>query len=125
MVDSKRQPLNLITKFTYIITTLHTNTHGKREIMSGTEKVVCVTGASGYIASWLVKLLLQRGYTVKAIVHDPIQYTHSPSLFLSQIWFLSVSVASNTVLACFKLWVWFNFFNLTHLSLDVSKCCLF
>ncbi|RVW18243.1 Cinnamoyl-CoA reductase 1 [Vitis vinifera] len=34
--------------------------------------VVCVTGASGYIASWLVKLLLQRGYTVKASVRDPI-----------------------------------------------------
>ncbi|GMY22529.1 cinnamoyl-CoA reductase [Fagus crenata] len=39
--------------------------------MSGVEKVVCVTGASGYIASWLVKLLLQRGYTVKATVRDP------------------------------------------------------
>ncbi|XP_075476270.1 phenylacetaldehyde reductase-like isoform X2 [Primulina tabacum] len=36
--------------------------------MSGVGKVVCVTGASGYIASWLVKLLLQRGYTVKATV---------------------------------------------------------
>lgn len=30
-----------------------------------------MTGASGYIASWLVKLLLQRGYTVKASVRDP------------------------------------------------------
>ncbi|XP_059455008.1 phenylacetaldehyde reductase-like [Corylus avellana] len=39
--------------------------------MSGAEKVVCVTGASGYIASWVVKLLLQRGYTVKATVRDP------------------------------------------------------
>ncbi|KAI4306728.1 hypothetical protein L6164_029981 [Bauhinia variegata] len=38
---------------------------------SGTGKLVCVTGASGYIASWLVKLLLQRGYTVKASVRDP------------------------------------------------------
>ncbi|KAH6824553.1 Rossmann-fold superfamily protein [Perilla frutescens var. hirtella] len=28
-------------------------------------KVVCVTGASGYIASWLVKLLLQRGDSSK------------------------------------------------------------
>ncbi|KAM3686085.1 hypothetical protein ACJW31_11G170600 [Castanea mollissima] len=37
---------------------------------SGEEKVVCVTGASGYIASWLVKHLLQRGYTVKATVRD-------------------------------------------------------
>jgi uncharacterized protein YbjT (DUF2867 family) len=42
--------------------------------MSGAGKVVCVTGASGYIASWLVKLLLQRGYTVKATVRDPSQY---------------------------------------------------
>lgn len=43
-------------------------------------KVVCVTGASGYIASWLVKLLLQRGYVVKATVRDL-------SLFLSPILF--------------------------------------
>ncbi|KAL5540164.1 hypothetical protein UlMin_044043 [Ulmus minor] len=39
--------------------------------MSGGGKVVALTGASGYIASWLVKLLLQRGYTVKASVRDP------------------------------------------------------
>ncbi|WVZ00586.1 hypothetical protein V8G54_026655 [Vigna mungo] len=38
---------------------------------SGAGQVVCVTGASGYIASWLVKLLLERCYTVKAIVRDP------------------------------------------------------
>ncbi|XP_039170864.1 phenylacetaldehyde reductase-like [Eucalyptus grandis] len=37
----------------------------------GDGTAVCVTGASGYIASWLVKLLLQRGYTVKASVRDP------------------------------------------------------
>lgn len=34
-------------------------------------KKVCVTGASGYIASWLVNFLLQRGYTVNATVRDP------------------------------------------------------
>ena len=39
-------------------------------MMSREEKVVGVTGASGYIASWIVKLLLQRGYTVKASVRD-------------------------------------------------------
>lgn len=39
--------------------------------MSGAGKVVCVTGATGYIASWLVKQLLERGYTVKASVRDP------------------------------------------------------
>ncbi|KAK8715276.1 hypothetical protein V6N13_042614 [Hibiscus sabdariffa] len=39
--------------------------------MSEAEKVVCVTGESGFIASWLVNLLLQRGYTVNATVRDP------------------------------------------------------
>ncbi|GMI65958.1 hypothetical protein like AT5G19440 [Hibiscus trionum] len=39
--------------------------------MSGSGKVVCVTGASGYIASWLVKVLLHRGYTVRGTVRDP------------------------------------------------------
>jgi len=34
-------------------------------------KMVCVTGASGYVASWIVKLLLLRGYTVRATVRDP------------------------------------------------------
>ncbi|KAI5006629.1 hypothetical protein ZWY2020_033872 [Hordeum vulgare] len=48
---------------------------------SGMGKVVCVTGASGYIASWLVKLLLHRGYTVRAIVRDTGQHVppHPPS----------------------------------------------
>ncbi|KAM1127610.1 hypothetical protein ACFX2I_037554 [Malus domestica] len=39
--------------------------------MSRGTKVVCVTRASGYIGSWLVKLLLQRGYIVRATVRDP------------------------------------------------------
>jgi nucleoside-diphosphate-sugar epimerase len=32
---------------------------------------VCVTGASGFIASWLVKLLLERGYTVRGTIRNP------------------------------------------------------
>ncbi|XP_027113830.1 cinnamoyl-CoA reductase 1-like isoform X1 [Coffea eugenioides] len=51
--------------------------------MIGAGKVVCVTGASGYIASWLVKLLLERGYTVKASVrdlNDPTKTMHLTSL---------------------------------------------
>ncbi|XP_020596809.1 cinnamoyl-CoA reductase 2-like [Phalaenopsis equestris] len=32
---------------------------------------VCVTGAGGYIASWLVKLLLSEGYKVNGTVRDP------------------------------------------------------
>ncbi|KAK3422998.1 hypothetical protein EUGRSUZ_G03352 [Eucalyptus grandis] len=38
--------------------------------MSTTEKVVCVTGGAGYIASWLINLLLHRGYTVKATIRN-------------------------------------------------------
>nr|CAB3481078.1 unnamed protein product [Digitaria exilis] len=36
---------------------------------SGNGQTVCVTGAAGYIASWLVKLLLEKGYTVKGTRH--------------------------------------------------------
>ncbi|XP_052197794.1 dihydroflavonol 4-reductase-like [Diospyros lotus] len=32
---------------------------------------VCVTGAAGFIGSWLVMRLLERGYTVRATVRDP------------------------------------------------------
>lgn len=35
------------------------------------KKTYCVTGASGYIGSWLVKSLLQRGHQVHATVRDP------------------------------------------------------
>ncbi|XP_010265623.1 PREDICTED: cinnamoyl-CoA reductase 1-like [Nelumbo nucifera] len=34
-------------------------------------QIVCVTGAGGFIASWLVKLLLEKGYTVKGTVRKP------------------------------------------------------
>ncbi|KAL2479051.1 Cinnamoyl-CoA reductase 1 [Forsythia ovata] len=34
-------------------------------------EVVCVTGAGGFIASWLVKLLLEKGYTVRGTVRNP------------------------------------------------------
>ncbi|XP_076940841.1 phenylacetaldehyde reductase-like [Bidens hawaiensis] len=47
--------------------------------MSEEGKTVCVTGASGYVASWLVKLLLDRGYTVHASVRslcDPSKTKH-------------------------------------------------
>jgi len=35
------------------------------------EKTVCVTGANGFVASHLVKLLLQKGYKVHGTVRDP------------------------------------------------------
>ncbi|XP_020532824.2 phenylacetaldehyde reductase isoform X1 [Jatropha curcas] len=50
----------------------HAEKLSKYREMSGEGKVVCVTGGSGYIASWLVKFLLQSGYIVKATVRDLI-----------------------------------------------------
>uniref|UniRef100_I1QJ13 cinnamoyl-CoA reductase n=1 Tax=Oryza glaberrima TaxID=4538 RepID=I1QJ13_ORYGL len=40
-------------------------------VQPGNGQTVCVTGAAGYIASWLVKLLLEKGYTVKGTVRNP------------------------------------------------------
>lgn len=62
----------------------HTQHKGFRGENFSTEmgKVVCVTGASGYIASWLVKLLLQRGYTVKGTVRNLSKNSLSLSLSL-------------------------------------------
>ncbi|KAK2988181.1 hypothetical protein RJ640_020663 [Escallonia rubra] len=38
---------------------------------SGEKQRVCVTGAGGYVASWVVKLLLSKGYMVHGTVRDP------------------------------------------------------
>ncbi|KAK2660981.1 hypothetical protein Ddye_007514 [Dipteronia dyeriana] len=37
----------------------------------GEEQRVCVTGAGGYLASWVVKSLLSEGYVVHGTVRDP------------------------------------------------------
>lgn len=39
--------------------------------MDKTEGKVCVTGVSGFLASWLVKHLLLAGYQVIGTVTDP------------------------------------------------------
>ncbi|KAL8256825.1 hypothetical protein R6Q59_028866 [Mikania micrantha] len=36
-----------------------------------TNQVICVTGAGGFIASWMVKLLLEKGYIVRGTVRNP------------------------------------------------------
>ena len=59
--------------------------------------------ASGYIASWLVKHLLQRGYTVKATVRDTSQCL---SLSLSNL-YQPVTMSWNCI----------HFFNLSFLTL--------
>ncbi|CAN6472135.1 unnamed protein product [Victoria cruziana] len=44
---------------------------GRNDAVLKTSRRVCVTGAAGYVASWLVKRLLQSGYTVTGTVRDP------------------------------------------------------
>lgn len=39
-------------------------------------KTYCVTGGTGYIGSWLVKSLLERGYTVHATLRSPEKASH-------------------------------------------------
>jgi bifunctional dihydroflavonol 4-reductase/flavanone 4-reductase len=39
--------------------------------MGSEGETVCVTGAAGFIGSWLVMRLLERGYAVRATVRDP------------------------------------------------------
>lgn len=63
----------------------------------GAAKTVCVTGASGYIASWIVKLLLRRGYTVKASVRDP-GFSHFSSFLL-----LLIKYSASPMDACVKI----------------------
>uniref|UniRef100_A0A0E0LT71 NAD-dependent epimerase/dehydratase domain-containing protein n=1 Tax=Oryza punctata TaxID=4537 RepID=A0A0E0LT71_ORYPU len=47
------------------------NGGGAAAAVTGAGRTVCVTGAGGFIASWLVKLLLEKGYTVRGTVRNP------------------------------------------------------
>ena len=42
---------------------------------NGEEQLVCVTGAGGFIGSWVVKELLLRGYRVRRTARDPGEYS--------------------------------------------------
>ena len=44
---------------------------GAASASKGRKKTACVTGGNGYIASALVKMLLEKGYAVKTTVRNP------------------------------------------------------
>ena len=47
-------------------------------------KTVCVTGATGFIASWIVKMLLERGYTVRGTIRNPGELFFPPCDLIQQ-----------------------------------------
>lgn len=49
----------------------------------GEKGMVCVTGAAGFVGSWLIMRLLEHGYTVKATVRDPSNASHCSNLLVS------------------------------------------
>ncbi|XP_028188305.1 dihydroflavonol 4-reductase-like isoform X2 [Glycine soja] len=51
---------------------LKTVKKSKGEIIGSSSATYCVTGATGYLGSWLVEALLERGYTVHATVRDHV-----------------------------------------------------
>jgi hypothetical protein len=58
--------------------------HDNISLVSGADQTVCVTGAGGFIASWLVKILLEKGYTVRGTVRNPGMHVINLSLLF---WF--------------------------------------
>lgn len=76
-----------------------TEQQSRRKEMAKKE-VVCVTGGSGGIGSWLVLLLLDRGYTVHATVKN-----------LSYFLYLSLSLYSCQVSSDFSCIFYTNFWN--------------
>ncbi|MBA0551988.1 hypothetical protein Golob_022833, partial [Gossypium lobatum] len=50
---------------------MHANEEARTRRVEPSREVGCVLGASGYITSWLVNLLLQHEYSINATVRDP------------------------------------------------------
>ena len=67
--------------------------------MEGEKGKVCVTGGTGFIASWLIMKLLQHGYSVNATIRS------HPRMYLSSVnpvllhWFFMAS-SSSAIFTC-------------------------
>lgn len=73
--------------------------------MEGEKGRVCVTGAGGFIGSWVVKRLLQEGYMVHGTVREPGEVVDSVSScntsFVS-LWFLLHPLSSHLLQEKFR-----------------------
>ncbi|GMN50156.1 hypothetical protein TIFTF001_019321 [Ficus carica] len=80
----------------------------KTEIIS--KGKVCVTGASGFLASWLVKRLLLSGYHVVGTVRDPVITSSSSTVRARDDFDPKIPVDESTwssVELCEKLQIWY------------------
>lgn len=61
-------------------------------------RTVCVTGANGFIASWLVAQLLDQGYTVRGTVRSPGNSIH-------ELWLIRDCDIPQLLTVCAILWL--------------------
>ena len=67
--------------------------------ISSDDKVL-VTGANGYIALWIIKVLLERGNAVRAAVRSEIKGRHLQSLFKSFGDKLEIAIVPDMIKVC-------------------------
>jgi cinnamoyl-CoA reductase len=58
-------------QFTTMPSIDNANDNGEIKPPPQQQQLVCVTGAGGFIGSWVVKELLLRGYNVRGTARDP------------------------------------------------------
>lgn len=68
------------------------------------KETVCVTGAGGFIASWLIKFLLLKGYMVHGTVRDPSNLLSPISSFISSFILLPF-VILKALKICVPIWI--------------------
>ncbi|RWW06519.1 hypothetical protein GW17_00030142 [Ensete ventricosum] len=68
----------------------------------GEKGMVCVTGAAGFVGSWLVMRLLEHGYTVKATVRDPSNASRRSSSLPNEVIKPTINGMMNVLESCAK-----------------------
>ena len=50
-------------------------------VISGIDSTVLVTGATGFVGTWVIKVLLERGYRVRCAVRNKGKQEHIRNLY--------------------------------------------